>query len=58
MKGRRLEPWTPEDDERLYKLVGEGRTALTIAERLKRSEAAVRRRAKNLGVVLVKAKRK
>ena len=52
----RLEPWTPEDDERLRKLAGEGRTALTIAERLKRSTTAVRGRAKRLGVELVKAK--
>ena len=58
MKGRRIEPWTPADDERLRKLAAEGRTALTIAERLKRSPASVRSRAMILKVVFVKAKGK
>jgi DNA-binding NarL/FixJ family response regulator len=50
--------WTPEDDERLRKLAGEGRAALTIAERLKRSQDSVRNRAKVMGIKLVKAKDK
>jgi hypothetical protein len=58
MKATRLDPWTPEDDERLRKLAREGRTVLTIAERLKRPTAAVRYRAKRLGVELMKAKEK
>jgi len=52
------QPWTPADDERLRKLAAEGRSVATIAERLKRSESAVRRRAKDLGITLVKAKGK
>jgi hypothetical protein len=55
MTERRLQPWTPADDERLRKLAAEGRNATTIAERLKRSPASVRGRAKNLGIMLVKA---
>jgi hypothetical protein len=55
MTERRLQPWTPSDDEQLRKLAGEGRNATTIAERLKRSPHAVRNRAKNLGIMLVKA---
>jgi hypothetical protein len=58
MKGRCLEPWTSEDDERLRKLVGEGRTALTVAERLKRSPHSVRNRAVKLKIALAKAKGK
>jgi hypothetical protein len=49
-------PWTPEDDERLRKLAAEGRTSITIAERMKRTPESVRRRAKTLKVVLMKAK--
>jgi hypothetical protein len=56
MKGRIVQPWTPEDDQRLRKLAAEGRTSVTIAERLKRTPASVRGRANALNVVLMKAK--
>ena len=58
MTERRLQPWTPEDNERLRKLAAEGRTSVTIAERLKRSPNSVRNRAAKLNIVLVKAKLK
>jgi hypothetical protein len=58
MTGRRLQPWTPEDNERLRKLAAEGRASVTIAERLKRSPNSVRNRAAELNIVLVKAKLK
>ena len=54
MKGRITQPWTPEDDERLRKLLAEGRSSLTIAERLKRSPASIYKRAKKLKIVLAK----
>ena len=44
--------WTAEEDNRLRALAAEGRSATVIAERLKRSPAAVRRRARTLGVTL------
>jgi DNA-binding Lrp family transcriptional regulator len=50
------QPWTSADDERLRKLAAEGRTPLTIAERLKRSPDSVRNRAAKLKIVLVRAK--
>lgn len=40
--------WTREDDTRLCRLALEGRTAATIAERLKRSRSAIRRRSEVL----------
>jgi hypothetical protein len=52
---RPTQQWTPEDDEQLRKLAGEGRNATTIAERLKRSPDSIRGRAKNLGIMLAKA---
>ena len=52
MKGAK--PWTPSDDERLRKLAAEGRSTLTIAERLKRSPASIYKRAKKLKFVLAK----
>ena len=58
MTERRLQPWTPEDNERLRKLAAEGRTSVRIAERLKRSPNSVRNRAAELNIVLVKAKLK
>ena len=49
---RTIQPWTPEEDVRLRRLAEEGRSAVVIAERLKRSPAAVYKRAKTLGVAL------
>lgn len=56
MKGRVIQPWSPEDDERLRKLAAEGRTSVTIAERMKRTPASVRSRARIFEIVLMKAK--
>ncbi|MBR1157375.1 SANT/Myb-like DNA-binding domain-containing protein [Bradyrhizobium sp. JYMT SZCCT0428] len=56
MKKRIIQPWTPEDDNRLRKLAAEGRTSVTIAERMKRTPASVRSRAKAINVVFLKAK--
>jgi DNA-binding NarL/FixJ family response regulator len=58
MTERRIQPWTPEEDERLRKLAGEGRAVPIIAERLKRSPHSVRNRAKVMGVKLPKVKEK
>jgi hypothetical protein len=44
--------WTSEEDHRLRALAGDGRSAAVIAERLKRSQSAVYRRASKLSVVL------
>jgi hypothetical protein len=52
MTERRLQPWTPADDERLRRLAAEGRSSLTIAERMKRSLESVRHRAKKLNISL------
>jgi hypothetical protein len=49
--------WTPEEDERLRKLALEGRTAATIAERLKRPIPSVRGRAIALKIVIAKDRR-
>jgi hypothetical protein len=54
MKGRVIQPWSPEDDERLRKLAAEGRTSVTIAERMKRTPASVRSRARILEIVLMR----
>jgi len=54
MKGRITQPWTPSDDERLRKLAAEGRSSLTISERMKRSQQSVRNRARRLEIVLAK----
>src|SRR5258706_1379453 len=58
MKERRVQLWTPAEDERLRKLAAEGRPSVTIAERLKRPPDSVRYRAAKLKIVLVRAKRK
>jgi hypothetical protein len=44
--------WTPEEDNRLRALAEDGRNAAAIAERLKRSQSAVYKRAVKLGVTL------
>ena len=54
MTGRITQPWTPSDDERLRKLAAEGRSSLTIAERMQRSPNSIRRRAQRLKIVLAK----
>jgi hypothetical protein len=54
MKTRIVQPWTPEDDDRLRKLAAEGRTAWTISERMKRSPQSIRNRARALKIVLAK----
>jgi hypothetical protein len=50
--GWTIQPWTPEEDVRLRRLAEEGRGAAVIAERLKRSRAAVYARAAKLGITL------
>jgi hypothetical protein len=47
LKRRIIQPWTPEEDERLRKLAAEGRTAVTISERLKRAPKSIRHRARS-----------
>jgi hypothetical protein len=54
MKRRIIQPWTPEDDDRLRRLAAEGRTSVTIAERMKRTPASVRSRTRAIKVVLMK----
>jgi len=46
--------WTPYEDERLRTLALSGASAATIAEQIKRSESAVRRRADRLKIVRAK----
>jgi hypothetical protein len=52
MKKPIIQPWTPSEDERLRKLAAEGRSSLTIAERLKRTPQAIRSRAKKFKIAL------
>jgi hypothetical protein len=52
MKKRPAQPWTSEDEARLRALAAVGRSAITIAERLKRTPAAVRYKALRLNIVL------
>ena len=54
MTGRITQPWTPSDDERRRKLAAEGPSSVTIAERMKRSPASIRDRAKKLKISLRK----
>jgi len=48
--------WTPYEDERLRALALSGANAATIARQMNRSEAAVRKRAVRLKVMLAKAR--
>jgi hypothetical protein len=48
--------WTPHEDERLRALALSGASVATIARQMNRSEAAVRKRAVRLNVVLAKAR--
>ena len=50
MMGRR--PWTIKDDDHLRVLAATGETSGSIAVRLKRSAAAIRKRATYLGIEL------
>jgi hypothetical protein len=50
MMGRR--PWTIKDSDQLRVLAATGETSGSIAVRLKRSAAAIRKRAISLGIVL------
>jgi len=50
MMGRR--PWTIKDDDHLRVLAATGETSGSIAVRLKRSAAAIRKRAISSGIVL------
>ena len=54
MKGRIAQPWTPSEDEQLRKLAAEGRSSVTIAERMQRSPNSIRRRAQRLKIVFAK----
>jgi hypothetical protein len=54
MKKRPPQPWTPEDVARLRALAAAGRTAATIAERLKRTEASIRDKARALNIILAR----
>ena len=55
MKRRIIQPWTPSDDERLRKLAAEGRSSVTIVERMKRSPKSILSRARALKIVLRRA---
>ena len=50
--------WTPYEDERLRVLTSLGTSNAAIAEQIKRSESAVRRRAARLKIVVTKQKAK
>jgi hypothetical protein len=50
--------WTPYEDERLRALALSGASAATIAEQIKRTEAAVRKRAARLNIVVAKSRLK
>ena len=55
MNERRVQRWTPSDDERLRKLAAEGRSSVTIAERMKRTPPSIWARARRLKIVLRRA---
>jgi hypothetical protein len=51
------QPWTPEDEARLRELAASGRSVATIAERLKRTTAAIRYKARRLNISLPRGER-
>lgn len=52
MRRHVVNPWTPEDEARLRALAASGRSAATIAERLKRPVSAIRYKARALNIML------
>jgi hypothetical protein len=48
--------WTPFEDERLRALALSGKSVATIAGQIKRSEAAVRKRATRLKIAVAKSR--
>jgi hypothetical protein len=48
--------WTPYEDERLRALASSGASVAAIARQMNRSEAAVRKRAVRLNIVLPKGR--
>jgi hypothetical protein len=49
-----VRPWTPSDDVTLRELAGAGKYVITIAVEMNRSEPTIRRKAKEIGVEIVK----
>ena len=49
----RMPHWTAEEDDRLRRLVQDGRGVTAISERLKRSENAVVARARRLNITML-----
>jgi hypothetical protein len=47
-------PWTPNDDVTLRELAAAGKHVVTIAVELRRSEATIRKKAKEIGVEIAK----
>ena len=45
-------PWTSEKDDQLRRLAKNGESIATVAERLNRSEQAIRHRARKLGLTI------
>ena len=54
MTGRPVEnpPWTSEEEDQLRGLAKSGESIATVAERLNRSEQAIRHRARRLGIIV------
>jgi hypothetical protein len=47
-------PWTPSDDVTLRELAAAGKHVVTIAVEMRRSEPTIRKKAKEIGVEIVK----
>jgi hypothetical protein len=47
-------PWTPSDDVTLRELAAAGKHVVTIAVEMRRSETTIRKKAKEIGVEIVK----